>query len=186
MAMLRRGDKDKGKLEEKVLDVDASMQGTLSFRDPVNLKINGKFEGSLDTRGSLIIGENAVVHANIKGDTITVSGKVTGNITAQQIIRIFPPGEVLGDIVTPVLEVGEGAILQGRCQMTKGGKLPSAPSPSHRELLTPEELARYLEVETSSVLEWAERGKIPAVREGNFWKFDRTKIDEWVSNEKIK
>jgi PTS system nitrogen regulatory IIA component len=55
-----------------------------------------------------------------------------------------------------------------------------------KELLTADELARYLEVETASVLEWAERGKIPAVREGNFWKFDRSKIDEWVSNEKIK
>ena len=181
MAMMRR---EKEKVEEKILDVDASMQGSLSFRDPVNLKINGKFEGTLDTRGSLIIGENAVVQATIKGETITISGKVTGNIFAQQVLRIFPPGEVMGDIVTPVLEVKEGAILQGRCQMGKGGKYPS--STPHRELLTAEELARYLEVETSSVLEWAERGKIPAVREGNFWKFDRTKIDEWVSNEKIK
>ena len=183
MAIMRR---EKGKAEEKILDVDASMQGTLSFRDPVNLKINGKFEGTLDTRGSLIIGENAVVQATIKGETITVSGKVTGNITAQQIIRILPPGEVVGDIVTPVLEVGEGAILQGRCQMGKGAKVVSGATPPHRDLLTAEELARYLEVETSSVLEWAERGKIPAVREGNFWKFDRSKIDEWVSNEKIK
>lgn len=180
MAIMRR---EKEKVEEKILDVDASMQGTLSFRDPVNLKINGKFEGTLDTRGSLIIGENAVVHANIKGDMITVSGKVTGNITAQQIIRIFPPGEIIGDITTPVLEVGEGALLQGHCQMGKGG---ARTAPPHRELLTAEELARYLEVETSSVLEWAERGRIPAVREGNFWKFDRIKIDEWVTNEKIK
>ena len=181
MAMMRR---EKEKAEEKILDVDASMQGSLSFRDPVNLKINGKFEGTLDTRGSLIIGENAVVQATIKGEAITISGKVTGNITAQQVIRIFPPGEVVGDIVTPVLEVREGAIFQGHCQMGKGGKYTS--SASHRELLTAEELARYLEVDTSSVLEWAERGRIPAVREGNFWKFDRTKIDEWVSNEKIK
>ena len=181
MAMMRR---EKEKVEEKILDVDASMQGSLSFRDPVNLKINGKFEGTLDTRGSLIIGENAVVQATIRGETITISGKVTGNITAQQVIRIFPPGEVVGDITTPVLEVKEGGILQGRCQMGKGGKY--APSAPHRELLTAEELARYLEVETSSVLEWAERGRIPAVREGNFWKFDRTKIDEWVTNEKIK
>lgn len=184
MAILRR-EKRKG-IEEKVLDVDASMQGSLSFRDPVNLKINGKFEGTLDTRGSLTIGENAVIHANIKGETIVISGNVTGNITAQVVIRILPPGEVVGDITTPVLEIGEGAILQGNCQMGKGAKFSPSPSGTPRELLTAEELARYLEVETSSVLEWAERGKIPAVREGNFWKFNRAKIDEWVSNEKIK
>ncbi len=179
MAILR----GKGKVEEKVLDVDASMQGTLSFRDPVNLKINGKFEGTLDTRGSLTVGDNAVVQANIKGETIIISGKVSGNITAQEIIRILPPGEVIGDIQTPLLEVQEGAIFHGNCQM---GKTKSISSGARRELLTAEELARYLEVETSSILEWAERGKIPGVREGNFWKFDRAKIDEWVTNEKLK
>lgn len=181
MAIMRR---EKGKpVEEKILDVDASMQGTLSFRDPVNLKINGKFEGTLDTRGSLTIGENATVQASIKGESITIAGKVTGNIMAQEILRILATGEVIGDIKTPVLEMREGAILQGNCQMGKGGRVPPAGT---RELLTAEELARYLEVETSSVLEWAERGKIPGVREGNFWKFDRAKIDEWVSNEKLK
>jgi len=174
----------KGKgAEEKVLDVDASMQGTLSFRDPVNLKINGKFEGTLDTRGSLIIGENATVHANIKGESITISGKVTGSITALEVIRIFSTGEVLGDIKTPVLEMKEGSILQGNCSMGKVSKSSSGPS---RNLLTADELAQYLEVETSSILEWAERGKIPGIQEGNAWKFDRSKIDEWVSNEKIK
>ena len=47
--------------KEKVLDVDASMQGTLAFKDPVNLRINGKFEGRLETKGFLTIGEHAVV-----------------------------------------------------------------------------------------------------------------------------
>jgi len=28
------------KTDDKILDVDASMQGTLSFKDPVNLRIN--------------------------------------------------------------------------------------------------------------------------------------------------
>ena len=36
----------KKKLEEKILDVDAAMQGSLTFKDPVNLRINGKFEGN--------------------------------------------------------------------------------------------------------------------------------------------
>ena len=36
-------------VEDKFLDVNATMQGTLRFDDPVNLRINGKFEGTLDT-----------------------------------------------------------------------------------------------------------------------------------------
>jgi len=181
MALMR---KEKGKgmeEEEKFLDVDASMQGNLSFRDPVNLRINGRFEGSLDTLGSLVVGANAVVKAQITGETITVSGKVTGNVLAKRQLTILPPGQVLGDIQTPILEVGKGAILQGNCRMNI-----EAQGSGRREMLTAEELARYLEVETSSVLEWAERGRIPAVRDGSLWKFDRSKIDEWVSNERIK
>jgi len=51
--MRRRKDEE---FAEKILDVDASMQGTLAFKDPVNLRINGKFDGKLDTKGSLTIG----------------------------------------------------------------------------------------------------------------------------------
>ena len=59
--MRRRGREE---TMEKVLDVDATMQGTLTFRDPVNLRINGSFEGNLDTKGNLTIGENATVRFN--------------------------------------------------------------------------------------------------------------------------
>ena len=38
------------RLEERVMDLDANMQGTLSFKEPVNLRINGKFEGNLEMK----------------------------------------------------------------------------------------------------------------------------------------
>ena len=64
--------------DEKFLDVNAAMQGSLAFSDPVNLRINGKFEGNLTTRGNLIIGSNADVKADIVGENITVGGKSKG------------------------------------------------------------------------------------------------------------
>ena len=76
------GNKGKKYEGEKVLDVDASMEGSLIFKDPVNLRINGRFEGTLNTKGSLMIGENAVVIADISGDTIFIAGKVNGNVHA--------------------------------------------------------------------------------------------------------
>ena len=68
------GKKDKRHEAEKILDVDAAMQGSLIFKDPVNLRINGRFEGTLNTKGSLMIGENAVVDADISGDSIVIAG----------------------------------------------------------------------------------------------------------------
>lgn len=174
-----------GKKEDldKILDVDASMQGTLTFKESVNLRISGRFEGSLNTKGNLMIGEHAVVNADIIGESIVIAGKVNGNVNAMKEIKLISPACVVGDIKTPLLSVAEGAILEGTCHMlskarqeTKGGE----------HTMTPEQLAEYLEVDTSVVLEWANSGKLPGMKDGSSWRFDRVRIDEWVATEKIK
>jgi excisionase family DNA binding protein len=167
------------KNEKKILDVDASMQGTLMFKDPVNLRINGNFEGKLDTKGSLTIGENASIRADINGDEIIISGKLTGNIVASSSLKILSSAHIVGDITTPRLSVETGAVIHGKCQMLTGAGLKG-------NILDIEELARYLEVEVSNILEWANSGKIPAFKEGNDWKFERPKIEEWITKEKTK
>ncbi len=114
--MRRRGREEESK--EKILDVDAAMQGSLAFRDPVNLRINGSFEGSLDVKGSLTIGENAVVKAGIKGENVIVAGRVYGDIVATRELKLTPPAHVTGNISTPRLSIVDGAILEGNCHMT--------------------------------------------------------------------
>ncbi len=165
--------------EQKILDVDASMQGTLIFNDPVNLRINGNFEGSLDTKGRLTIGENATVRADVKGEEIVVEGKITGNIIAKKQLNILSRAHVVGDITTPILGVETGAVMQGKCQML------SRPDQKGRVFNTIE-LAKYLEVEVSNIMEWADSGKIPAFKEDNEWRFNRTHIDEWIAKEKTR
>jgi len=173
--MARRDDK----VEQKILDVDASMQGTLVFKDPVNLRINGSFEGNLDTKGSLTIGENASIRADINGEEIIVGGKITGNIIAKKQLKLCSHAHIVGNIQTPVLSVEPGAILQGKCQMLSyTGK--------DAFTLNVDELASYLELESSDILSWADSGKIPAFKEGNEWRFDRSTIDEWIAKEKVK
>lgn len=156
---------------EKILDVDASMQGILSFKDPVNLKINGKFEGTLETKGNLTISQTADVKADISGDNISVAGRVNGKIIAKGKLLLSSTAIVSGDISPMKLEIEEGAIFEGNCKMLN-------------EFLNAEELSRYLEVEANSVLDWARSGKIPAIKDGQDFKFERKTIDEWVVNEK--
>ncbi|MDD5136862.1 MAG: polymer-forming cytoskeletal protein [Candidatus Omnitrophica bacterium] len=179
------GKKDKKHEVEKVLDVDASMQGSLSFKDHVNLRINGMFEGLLNTKGNLMIGEHASVSADITGESIIVAGKVNGNITAEKELKLIAPACVVGDITTPLLSVAEGAILEGRCKMLA----QAAPQEEGRKdnvMMTPEELAKYLEVEVGVISDWVNSGKIPGMKEGDNWRFDRIRIDEWVAEGKIK
>ena len=162
----------KKKLEEKILDVDAAMQGTMSFKDPVNLRINGRFEGMLETRGNLKIGQSAVVLADITGDNIIIGGRVKGRVTAKERLTLLPTAIVEGDIFPARLNIAEGAILEGDCSML-------------HDFLNAEELARYLEVDLNSIMEWANAGKVPGLREGSDWKFERKAIDSWVASGKV-
>lgn len=162
----------KKKTEEKILDVDASMQGSLVFKDPVNLRVNGKFEGSLDTRGNLTIGQTANVTADIIGDVIVIEGRVRGKIVAREQLVLLPTAVVEGDIFPTRLDIADGGIFEGRCSMLG-------------EFLSTNELARYLEVETNSILEWANSGKIPASKQGSDWKFERKAIDAWIASGKM-
>ena len=165
--------------KEKVLEVDASMQGTLSFKDPVNLRINGNFEGKLNSKGKLMIGEHAVVSADIKGEYITVAGKVNGNIIAENELKLISPAHITGDVSAPLLTVAEGALIDGNIKMSTGSRKSGGS-------LSAEEVARFLEVEPSMILEWADNGKLPGTKEGKAWRFDKSKIDARIANEKVK
>lgn len=177
------GKKDKKHEVEKVLDVDASMQGSLSFKDPVNLRINGRFEGILNTKGNLMIGEHASVNADITGESIIVAGKINGNISALKELKLISPACVVGDITAPLLSIAEGAVFEGNCKMLAHSK-----SEAHKQgmMMSAEELAKYLEVEVGVISEWVNSGKIPGMKEGDIWRFDRSRIDEWVAEGKIK
>ena len=166
-------------VEEKILDVDASMQGTITFKDPVNLRINGSFEGKLDARGNLTIGENAKVKANIHGDKIIIAGKVVGNINAVQSISVIAPAVIQGDITSPRLSVSEGAIIEGRVSMINAREAGDAPDVH----LTLKDVAQYLEVESKVVEEWASKSKIPAQFVNGDWVFSKAAVDRWIQEE---
>jgi excisionase family DNA binding protein len=162
----------KKKLEEKVLDVDAAMQGTLNFKDPINLRINGRFEGILEPRGNLPFGSTATVGADIPGDSVVIGGRVRGRIIARESLTLLPTAIIEGDISPSKLNVAEGAIFEGRCSML-------------HDFMNSEELARYLEVDLKSIVDWANSGKVPGFREGEDWKFERKAIDSWVAAGKV-
>lgn len=176
MAIRRQRPEEPG--AEKWLEVDASMTGTLTFRDSVNLQINGRFDGTLETKGNLAIGEKAKVKATIKGESITIRGTVTGDIAATSRLELASTARVTGKITSPRVIMEDGAVLQGALEMAEG----RAESP----WMSIEELARYLEVDAETVSQWAQGGRLPAQREGDQWRFDRTKIEEWLAQERVK
>ncbi len=158
--------------QDHTIDVDAAMQGTLVFKEPVNLRINGKFEGTLEAKGVLTIGDTAVVNAHIKGEVVKISGRVKGEIDAEERLELLDHAVVEGNIRTPALIIQDGAMFQGNCLMMG-------------DVLNSEDLAKHLELDEGTVIGWADSGKIPGFKEGDEWKFDRKRIENWVASGKI-
>ncbi len=167
--------------ENKSIDINAEMQGSLIFRESVNLKINGQFKGTLDTKGTLTIGSTAQVEANINGENIIVAGKVTGDVLANKMLVLMPTAVLHGNITTPKLNIVEGAMFQGRCQMQGQASLSSVVE----HLLNINEVAKYLEIDLNEIERLANTGKIPGTRSGNTWKFERTQIENWAASGKL-
>jgi len=159
---------------DKTIDINAQMQGSLTFADPVNLKITGNFQGTLNTKGTLTIGAKAIVEADIQGDNIIIAGQVTGDLLAKTMLVLMPTAVFNGKISTPKLNIVEGAIFQGQCNMIK-----------NEGLLDIDEVAKYLEIDLSDIEALVNSGKIPAKKSDDGWKFERDKIDNWAASIKV-
>ena len=106
-----------------LLGEDARIEGHLDFGG--TLRLDGKLEGTLTGRnGTLIVGEKAVLKAQITVKNAIVMGAVTGSVEALEKIELYPPAKIDGDITAPRVTIESGAILNGKCLM----KSPDAPA----------------------------------------------------------
>jgi len=97
------------------LGKDTEFEGKLSFTGAV--RIDGKLSGEIFSSGTLIVGESAVIKAQIHIADMVISGEVHGDIFAEKKIEITVPGKLFGNIKTPKLVLEEGVIFEGNCKM---------------------------------------------------------------------
>jgi cytoskeletal protein CcmA (bactofilin family) len=97
------------------LDHGTSITGELQFSGI--LRIEGNFHGSIASADTLIIGEQAVVHADIHVGELEIHGQVFGNVQVERRTEISATGRLRGDLQTATLVVQVGAVLDGRSRM---------------------------------------------------------------------
>ena len=96
---------------------NTEFEGRLSFEGAV--RIDGHFKGEINSEGTLIVGETAVMESEVKVSHIVVSGEIRGNIQASKKIEIHAPGKVFGNISAPAVVMDEGVVFEGSCTMQK-------------------------------------------------------------------
>lgn len=100
---------------QAVLGQGSRIEGRLSFDGSV--RIDGQIEGEIHAQETVLVGESAVVSAQIEASSIIVLGRVTGDLTARKRVELRAPAKLIGNISTPGLVIHEGVTFEGRCTM---------------------------------------------------------------------
>ena len=98
------------------LGSDALFKGSLTFEGTV--QIDGKFEGKVNTKDTLVIGETGDMQADMEVGTLVCKGKLRGTVLASKKIEMYPASKITGNIQTPALSIELGAVLDGNLNMT--------------------------------------------------------------------
>jgi len=93
-----------------------------------NIRIEGTVEGTLRSEKKVVIGESAKVIGNITAMDVEISGLVEGQVNCSEALYLKRTAIIKGDMFTKKLVVENGAVFNGKCQMTdsESGNPPKA------------------------------------------------------------
>ncbi len=106
-----------------VLGPDATFKGEMTFEGSAHIR--GTFEGTVTSEGELHVDGGANVKATVKAQTISVDGKVEGDLNAGDRLELLARAEVKGDIICKTLVVVQGAAFKGHVTVGPDAATPT-------------------------------------------------------------
>ena len=95
-----------------------SLTGEANFKGM--LRVDGHLSGQVKSEGgTLIVGNNGQVDADIEVAVATIHGTVNGDVIASQRLELGRAAKVNGNIQTPSLVIEQGAVFEGSCKMVQ-------------------------------------------------------------------
>lgn len=110
-------DKTKGGEVIGLIGKGMFIEGRLTFENTV--RIDGNFKGQINASGTLVIGDTGMVEGEVTVDTAIITGEVVGVVEARTRVELQAPARFQGEIRTPNLIIGDGAVFDGKCVMLK-------------------------------------------------------------------
>lgn len=97
--------------------VGVEFKGVIRYNG--TLRIDGKVEGEIHTDGVLLVGKDAVLTAKVSAGTVISKGKITGDISAKEKVRLLSPAILNGSVKAPTLSMEEGVLFNGNIEMAR-------------------------------------------------------------------
>ncbi|MFC2107582.1 polymer-forming cytoskeletal protein [Bacteroidota bacterium] len=98
-----------------------------------DFRIDGSLNGSIESKGKIVVGESGKVEGQINCQNAVISGTVKANIRVSDLLELKSSSKFEGEIITKKLSIEPGAKFSGSCNMedvtsniNAGGKYGSA------------------------------------------------------------
>ena len=88
-----------------------------------DLRIDGTIHGNVVSKAKVVVGPSGWVVGNIEGVQADISGRLTGNIVAREMVQLRAQSNVQGNIYSTSLQVDAGALFNGQSQMGTAGNV---------------------------------------------------------------
>ena len=124
-------DDDVEKQDEEVIAFvgrGVEFKGVITYNGTV--RIDGRLDGEIHTEGVLVVGEDAVISAQVTAGTVISRGKITGDIVASGKVRLQAPAVLNGSVKAPLLSIEEGVLFNGSLEMAKAEAAEAGKSPA--------------------------------------------------------
>lgn len=125
------GQPSTGNQDEKVIAFvgrGIEFKGVITYNGTV--RIDGRLDGEIHTEGVLVVGEDAVISAQVTAGTVISRGKITGDIVASGKVRLQAPAMLNGSVKAPLLSIEEGVLFNGSLEMAKAEPAEAGKSPA--------------------------------------------------------
>ena len=144
-----------------------TMNGTISTEN--DIRIAGKTDGELKSKGKLIVTSSGVVEGDIHVTDADIAGKIEGELRVSNKLTLRQSAVIEGDIYTKTLIVEEGAEMVGACRMgTDAAKAPSFKSSPSKSEKSSEQKSHTTDAERNS--DSTDESKKKATHNGKFAK----------------
>jgi len=107
---------------ETVVGTSVKLKGNL--KSDGDITVDGSVNGEIKTKGTVNIGPNANIIANVHAKNVNVAGTVQGNVVATDRLSVSESGRIYGDIAANILAISAGALFSGKSTMSENIKSP--------------------------------------------------------------
>jgi cytoskeletal protein CcmA (bactofilin family) len=100
---------------DTLIGVTTTIKGDINFSGGLRIdgKVNGNIAAETDGTSTLVLSEHAMVKGDVTVPHMILNGKIKGNVICAEKIELQPKAEIIGDLHYKVIEMAEGASING-------------------------------------------------------------------------